>query len=304
MQLGFVSAILQEYTFEQMLDFASQNGFRCVEAACWPKGRAQRRYAGVTHIDVEAIDKVKAGEIKKSCAEKGVALSALAYYPNVMEEDPEKRAFYVCHLKKVIAAANLLDVNVVTTFIGRMQTKNTRENLLEFEKVWGPIIAYAESLGVRIAIENCPMLFTADEWPGGQNLFTSPALFRRMFEIIPSPNFGINFDPSHFVWQMMDYIKPLYEFSGRIFHVHCKDIKLLRDRLDDVGILAAPLEFMRPKLPGLGDVDWGAYISALTDIGYDGAVCIEVEDKAFEGSAARVEDSLRLSKRYLSQFIV
>ena len=68
--------------------------------------------------------------------------------------------------------------------------------------------------------------------------------------------------------------------------------------------MAYPLDFMSPKLPGLGDVDWGKFVSALTDIGYDSFTCIEVEDKAFEGSEEAVLNSLRLSKRYLEQFVI
>ena len=148
------------------------------------------------------------------------------------------------------------------------------------------------------------MLFGADQWSGGQNLFTTQRLWRKMFELLPSDNFGINYDPSHFIWQQIDYIKPLYEFKDKIFHVHFKDIKLFKDKLDDVGIMGYPLDFMSPKLPGLGDVDWGKYVSALTDIGYDGYACIEVEDKAFESSKQRVMDSVALSCRYMRQFVI
>ena len=148
------------------------------------------------------------------------------------------------------------------------------------------------------------MLFGRDQWPGGQNIMTTPANWRRVFDILGSDNLGINYDPSHFVWQMIDYIKPIYEFKDKIFHVHYKDIKLYPDKLNEVGIMAYPLDFMSPKLPGLGDVDWGKFVSALTDIHYDGFTCLEVEDKAFEGSEEDVLNSLRLSKRYLDQFVI
>ncbi len=304
MKLGFVSAILDTYTFEEMIDCASRMGFECVEAACWPQGKAERRYAGVSHINVDDTSAEYVNYIKKYCADKKVELSSLAFYPNTMDSDPEKRKATIDHLYKVINMSALLGVNMVTTFIGRMQEKNTDENMEEFKKVWPPIIKYAESKGVKVAIENCPMLFGNDQWPGGQNLATSPAIWREMFSIIDSDYFGLNFDPSHFVWQMMDYIKPIYEFKDKIFHIHYKDIKVYRDRLDDYGILAAPLKYMSPKLPGLGDVDWGKYVSALTDIGYNGYTCIEIEDKAFEGSKERVEQSLILSKRYMEQFVI
>lgn len=304
MKLGVVSAIYDGFTFEEMIDSASEIGCECVEVACWPQGKAERRYAGVSHIDVENTSEEYIAYVKDYCAKKNITISSLAFYPNTMDGDLEKRAANIAHLKKVINMSSLMGVNMVTTFIGRDQTKTVEENLEIFMEVWPSIIKFAEEKGVKIAIENCPMLFGKDQWPGGQNLFTTPKLWRKMFELIPSDNFGINYDPSHFIWQQIDYIKPIYEFKDKIFHVHYKDIKLYPDKLNDVGIMAYPLEYMSPKLPGLGDVDWGKYVSALTDIGYEGPTCIEVEDKAFEGSKERILDSVKLSYRYMRQFVI
>ena len=304
MKLGFVSAILDTYSFEEMIDTASKMGFECVEVACWPQGKAERRYAGVSHINVDDTSAEYVSYIKNYAAEKGVEISSLAFYPNTMDADLEKRQASIDHLMKVINMSALLGVNMVTTFVGRMQDKTVEDNIEEFKKVWPAIIKFAEEKGVKVAIENCPMIFTNDQWPGGQNLATTPAIWRELFSIIPSDNFGLNYDPSHFVWQMIDYIKPIYEFKDKIFHVHYKDIKIYRDRLNDYGVMATPLKWMSPKLPGLGDVDWGKYVSALTDIGYVGCTCIEVEDKAFEGTKERVEASLILSKRYMEQFVI
>jgi len=304
MKLGFVSAILDGWTFEEMIDTASEMGYTCVEVACWPAGKAERRYAGVSHINVDELDDAKVAYIKDYCAKKNVEISSLAFYPNTMDGNLEKRAAAVEHLKKVICASSKLGVNMVTTFIGRDQTKSVEENLEILKEVWPPIIALAEEKGVKIGIENCPMLFGRDQWPGGQNLMTTPVIWRKVFDILKSDNLGINYDPSHFVWQMIDYIKPLYEFKDKIFHVHYKDIKLYPDKLRECGVMAYPLDYMSPKLPGLGDVDWGKYVSALTDIGYDGCTCIEVEDRAFEGSKEKILDSLRLSKRYMDQFVI
>lgn len=306
MKLGFVSAILDQDGYESMMDKAAELGFECVEAACWPKGKAERRYAGVSHIDAERVleDDTYAQHILDYAKERGVEISSLGYYPNTMDEDLEKRQIAVSHIKTLILASKKLGINMVTTFIGRAQTKTVEENLELVKEIWPPIIKLAEENKVKIAIENCPMLFGQDQWPGGQNLMTTPAIWRKVFEILPSDYLGINYDPSHFVWQMIDYIKPIYEFKDKIFHVHYKDIKVYKDKLDQVGIMGYPLDFMSPKLPGLGDVDWGRYVSALTDIRYDGYTCIEIEDKAFEGSQEKVMDSLKLSKRYMSQFVI
>lgn len=306
MKLGFVSAILDQSNFEEMMDTAKELGFECVEVACWPAGKAERRYAGVSHIDVERVvlDDAYAEYVLDYSKKTGVEFSSLAFYPNTMDGDTVKRAAAVEHLKKVILASAKLGINMVTTFIGRDQTKTVEENLELVKEVWPSILELAKERGVKVAIENCPMLFGPDQWPGGQNLMTTPEIWRKVFEILPYENLGLNYDPSHFVWQMIDYIKPMYEFKDKIFHVHYKDIKVYKDKLDQVGIMAYPLDFMSPKLPGFGDVDWGKYVSALTDIGYDGYTCIEVEDKAFEGTQEKVLKSLKLSKRYMEQFVI
>lgn len=305
MKLGFITSILDTFTYEEVIDFASAHGFECVEVASWKKEKAERRYAGVSHIDAERVlqDDSYAAHIADYAKERNVEISSLAYYPNTMDADPVKRSAAVEHLKNVILASARLGVNMVTTFIGRDQTKTVEDNLELAKEIWPDLIRTAEENGVRIAIENCPMLFGPDQWPGGQNLMTTPAVWRKVFAILDSDSLGINYDPSHFVWQMIDPIRPLYEFKDKIFHVHYKDIKLYPERLNDCGIMAYPLEFMAPKIPGLGDVDWGRYVSALTDIGYDGYSCIEVEDRAFEGSQEMIEKSLVLSQRYLRQFV-
>ena len=304
MKFGVLTAIFDGMEFYDVVDFASEHNLECLEVACWPaSGGAKRRYAGVCHIDAEALTPEKAEEIKAYTAKKGVKISSLGYYPNTMDPDLEKRATYVNHIHALIDASAMLGVNMVTTFLGRDPKKSVEDNLELVKEVWPPILAHAEEKGVKIAIENCPMWFTKDEWPGGQNLMTSPANWRKVFEILPSPNLGINYDPSHFIWQQIDYIKPIYEFKDRIFHVHYKDIKLYWDKLADVGVMAHPLQYMSPKLPGLGDVDWGKYVAALNDIRYNGDSVIEVEDKAFEGSLEDSKKAVLLSARYLRNFI-
>jgi sugar phosphate isomerase/epimerase len=301
-KLGFVSAVVSDLSFEETVELAAKEGFDCVEMLCWPVGKAERRYAGVTHIDVASLDAGKASEIRAFCEKKKVGISGLGYYPNPLEDSPQA-AVVRDHFLKVLDAAALLGVGVANTFIGRDNRKSLEENFALFEKIWPPIVAHAEKRKVRIGIENCPMLFTKDEWPGGKNMAISPSVWRRMFQVIPSANFGLNYDPSHMVWQQMDYIRPIQEFKDRIFHVHVKDAKILPDRLAEVGILAAPLEYHSPKLPGLGDVNWGRFFSALTDIRYEGAACIEVEDRAFEDSLSSRKASLTQSRNYIKQFL-
>jgi sugar phosphate isomerase/epimerase len=301
MQLGFVSAVLPDLSLEEVLTFAADEGFACVELMCWPPGSADRRYAGVTHIDVTDLDEEKAGRIRDLVERHGVAVSGLGYYPNPLDPDPEHRRVVIDHLKKVIQAARMLDVRLVNTFVGRDPAKTVEANSQTFQAIWPDLVRYAEEFGVNLAIENCPMLFTLDEWPGGKNLAVSPAIWQAIFQHINSPHLGLNFDPSHLVWQHIDYVRCVHEFGGRIYHVHAKDTRIDADALYAVGILG--LAWHTPKLPGLGDVNWGALFSALTDAGYNGAVCIEVEDRAFEGSLDDRKRALRQSKRFLEQFV-
>jgi sugar phosphate isomerase/epimerase len=301
MQLGFVSAILADRSLDEVLKFAADEGFACVELMCWPPGKAERRYAGVTHIDVSDFPDEQAGRIKDLVARHGVAISGLGYYPNPLDPDAGHRRTVTDHLRKVISAAPKLGVGVVNTFIGRDPGKPIEANWPLFRAVWPDLVRHAEAQGVRLGIENCPMLFSLDEWPGGKNLAISPAVWRQMFAEIPSPAFGLNFDPSHLVWQMIDCARCVREFAGRIYHVHAKDARIDRDPLYERGILG--LGWHTPKIPGLGDVDWGAFFSALTDAGYHGPVCIEVEDRAFESSLADRQRALRQSKRFLEQFM-
>ncbi len=303
MKLGFLSAIVPDLSLAEVLDFAGAQGFDCVELACWPVGKAERRYAGVTHLDVASFTRDDAARVNELLAKTGVSISGLGYYPNPLSPDGAESQVAIEHIKKVIDASALLGVNQVNTFIGRDWTRTVDANWPRFLEVWPPLVRYAEDHGVRIGIENCPMFFTNDEWPGGKNLAHSPAIWRRMFEAIPSKALGLNYDPSHLVWQMMDYVSVVREFGDRIYHVHAKDARLDRDRLNDVGILANPNLFHTPKLPGLGDIEWGRLIAMLAEAGYNGAVVIEVEDRAFEGTLERRKAAIIQSGRHLRQFI-
>jgi sugar phosphate isomerase/epimerase len=299
MQLGFVSAILPDQTLDEVFAIGKDTGYSCVELMCWPVGKADRRYAGVTHIDVNKLKPADVPRILGLAEAQGMTISGLGYYPNLLTPDQEAGRVAALHLKRVLSAAKMLNLTAVSTFVGRDWTRSVEANWPGFLSVWKDLIAHAEDQGVRVAIENCPMLFTADEWPGGKNLASSPAIWRRMFEEIPSPNFGLNYDPSHQVWQQMDYIAPLKEFSSRIFRIHLKDVAVDRQRLNQVGILAYPLEFHSPKLPGRGDIDWAKFLRALKDSGYDGPICVEVEDREFEGDLTHRKQALAFSSEYL-----
>ncbi len=303
MKLGFLSAILPEYSFEQLAKYASGIKMDCLEVACWPAGKASRRYAGVTHIDVLNLTQEKRAEIKDILHKYNLSISAIGYYPNPLDPDPALRSAAADHIRACIRAAAELGVGQINTFAGRDPARSVTENFKTFKKIWPDIVRFAEDSGIRIGIENCPMFFTMDEWPGGKNMASTPKIWEEMFSIIDSDYFGLNYDPSHLVWQQMDYIAPIYDFSEKIFHFHIKDVAFYPDKFDRVGPMAPPLEYHTPKLAGLGDIDWGKTMSALYDINYQGCAVIEVEDRAFENSLEDKLASIELSQRYIKNFI-
>lgn len=302
MQLGFVTAILPELNLEQVLAFAAAERFACVEAMCWPVGKAERKYAGVTHIDVADFTQAKADDVLALCEKHGVSLSALGYYPNLLDPDPAVSEVARQQLERIIAAAPLLGLNTVNTFVGRDWTRSVDDNWPRFLEIWRPLLKYAADHGVRIGIENCPMSFTRDEWPGGKNLFTTPVIWRRAFNDLDAPNLGLNYDPSHFALQHMDPVSPLREFQDRLFHVHAKDIRIRRDRIDDVGIFAHPLEWHQPRIPGYGEIDWARFMGALMETTYRGPVCIEVEDGTFGQTLEGRQQALRVARNVLEPY--
>lgn len=302
MKLGFFTAILPDLSLGQVLDFAALNNFSCLEVACWPAGRAERKFAGVTHIDVAGFTQAQADDVKALWGKYGATFSALGYYPNPLDPDPGVAKGAVDHFKKVILAAEKLGLENANTFVGRDWTKTVDENWPRFLKTWKPLIAFAEDHGIRVGIENCPMLFTHDEWPGGKNLATTPVIWRRMFSDIPSKDFGLNYDPSHFVLQQMDPVSPLREFKDKLFHLHAKDMTVHPDRLNEVGIFAVPKEWHTPRIPGFGDIDWAQFMAVLHEISYDGPLCIEIEDDSFGKSLEGRKKALQVSRNVLAPF--
>ncbi len=302
MQLGFVSAVLGDLSLDEVFAVAAAEGYQCVEVMCWPSAKVDRPYGGVCHIDVTDLTQTKADDICALGTKHGVQISALGYYANALADDPNEAEVSRNHFRKVIAAAPLLGLKNANGFIGANRYKPLEENFQQFTQVWPDIIKYAEDRGVKVGIENCPMLMPYT-WPFGVNLARTPAIWRRMFETIPSPNFGLNIDPSHLVMQLMDPIAPIREFGPRIFHAHAKDMRIDRHRLNDIGSLEPPMLRSTAKIPGLGDVPWGQWIGALTDAGYNGPVCVEVEDEAFEHSLEDRKRSLRVSRKVLQPLI-
>jgi len=304
MKLGLMTAALGGMELDALAGWASGEGFETLEIACWPRVTGDsRRYAGVSHIDVDTLDAAGARAIRHQLDDRGLEISSLAYYPNNLDPDPAVRTAAHEHLRKVILAAETLGVKLVGTFIGRDQNRSVADNLADVEKVWPDLVGFAGKHGVTIVIENCPMIFSADEWPGGKNLAYSPAIWRRLFEIVDADNFGLNLDPSHLVWQFIDYERAVREFGSRIHHVHAKDMEIDRNALFENGVMATGIGWQIPRLPGLGEIHWDRFIAALYAVGYDGAISIEHEDRSFEGAEDLVKRGFLVARDVLRPYI-
>jgi sugar phosphate isomerase/epimerase len=303
MKLGLFTSAFPGQALEPVARFAAENGFQMLELAAWPQARAERRYAGVSHVDAERLDAAGARELAALLRDFGLGISSLGYYPNPLDPDPAVSGPAIAHLLKVVDAAALLEVPVVGTFVGRDWLRPVPDNLERFRQVWPPIVAYARERGIRIAIENCPMLFSQDEWPAGKNLATTPAIWTRLWEILPDDHFGLNLDPSHLIWQMIDPERVVREFASRIFHVHAKDMMIDREGLYQHGILSQGMGWQVPRLPGLGDMDWRRFLAALYRAGYDGTVSVEHEDRDFEGTEEKVQRGFLIARDAIRPFI-
>jgi sugar phosphate isomerase/epimerase len=305
MKLGLLTAAFPETPLAEVADWSAANGFSMLEVACWPRGEgATRRYSGVSHIDCANLSDGEAKDLVADLADRGIEVSALGYYPNHLHPDPEHRAEVNGHLKHVIAAAAKMNVPMVNTFIGADQHKTPKENFAAFTTVWPDLVRVAADHGVKIAIENCPMIFSDDEWPGGQNLMYAPAMWREVFDYLDGDTLGLNLDPSHLVWQMIDYERVVREFAGRIYHVHAKDMEIDRNGLYEHGVMSAGIGWQVPRLPGLGEIRWDRFISALYKAGYNYAVVVEHEDRRFEGSDDKVKAGFLLARNAVAPYIV
>lgn len=305
MRLGLLTAAFPDQTLEEVAAWAGANGFQALEIACWPAaGAERRRYSGVSHVDVETLDERGAEQVRSLLASHGLELSALAYYPNNLDPDPAVRSAANDHLRRVIDAAALLGVDTVGTFIGRDQHCSDEQSLEDAGAVWPALLEHAGECEVRIAIENCPMIFSGDEWPGGRNLASTPYLWRELFRVLPYGNLGLNLDPSHLIWLMIDPAQVVRDFRERIFHVHAKDLEIDRAGLQDRGIVSLGVGWQIPRLPGLGEVRWDRFLSALIGVGYDGVVSIEHEDRAFEGDLELVQRGFLLARNVLRPYLV
>lgn len=300
MKLGLLTAPLPSVDLYDIADWASAQSFEMLEVCCWPKtAGANRRYAGITHIDVNEITQGQCDEIVGELKNRKIEMSALGYYPNNLHPDLNHREQVNEHTKKVIRAAGMMGIPVISTFIGADASKSQDENWIEAQKVWPAIVEYARENNVKIAIENCPMIFSKDEWPAGHNVAYSPRIWREMFDKF-GETVGLNLDPSHLIWQMIDIDRVIREFGSRIYHTHVKDMEIDREGLYNNGIMSAGIGWQRPRLPGYGEVNWAKFVAGLSQVGYDYVLCIEHEDRRFEGTDQLVKEGFLIARNQIS----
>lgn len=282
MKIGFLTGVLGNLDFERLVKWASGVGFKALEVSAHPGSR---------HIDPRRIVEYGVGDVKKVLEGADVAISSLAHYPNNLDPNLEVRRRNVDYLKVMVDACVKLDVSVVCTAVGspgRVWDVGVDKAIAVYSEVFGPMADYAEAHQVKIAFEN---------WPGGGwNLAYSPEMWLRMFNALPSKALGLNFDPSHLVWQQIDYIGAVKRFGDRVYHTHAKDTEIHYQTLADVGIYGGG--WWRYRIPGWGEIDWASYITALREVKYGYVLSIEHEDPTLGA-----EDGLKLGLRFLSNLL-
>lgn len=275
MKIGFLTGYSEE-----IVEFAADVGFGSLELGIWPDA-----------------DEASAEKVGRHVRGKGLEVSALGHYPNNLDPDLAKREAKVASMRNGIDLCRAMDVEVLCTFAGRVPDKSIEDNIPIFKEVFSPLVEYAEKRGVRLAIENCPMMHT---FPfRGINIAYSPEAWTMMFEAVPSSYLGLEMDPSHLLWLGSDYVQAVRDFGDRIYHVHAKDTEIRRDIRSQVSMYGSG--WWRYRVPGWGEVDWKGFISALHDVGYEGNLDIEHEDPVFSGDRHR--EGLVLGLKFLSRFV-
>ena len=278
--------------FAEVARWAEQNGVRWLEVMAGPVFRA----AGQTPDDVFDLDDIVRngpGRVQEVLARHNVAISAVAPMLNMLDPDPAVRERRAAVLRQTIDACALLGVDVAVIYggscagmyfyglpaVGPNHPSNMVDaNLRLFCEVMPPLVAYAASKGVRIALETAPRA------GGHGNIAHNPELWNRIFAAVPSPALGLSFDPSHLVWLHIGPVADVIRcYGSRIYHVDGKDTEILQRNLARQGILGN--NWWRYRIPGMGELSWPAIISALLEVGYRGVIDVENEDPIFPGLA-------------------
>ncbi len=293
--LGYFTAALPDKPLEEQIVWAAEHGFEALELAAWPV-RGGKNYRG-GHLAVRGLSPGRVEALRGLLEQHRLRISSLGYYDNCLHPNAASRKGVVNHLKRVIEAARSLNVGLVGTFVGRDPNRSEEENLSLIPGVFDALVDFASERGVRLMIENCPMVGWQREGLVG-NLAYRPGVWEVLFERYGQ--LGLNFDPSHLHWQGMDHLELFLKFAERIYQVHAKDTCVDRARLRREGHLSAG--WWEYRLPGLGAIDWPEFFRALVEQGYKGTVSIEHEDPEWSGSEERIMDGLAFSCREMKKW--
>lgn len=296
MKIGFLTGALHPTPLDEIAAWASDAGFEALECGAWP---VKKGNVG-SNLDVAGLTQTKADTFRGLMRDLKLEISSLGYYDNMLDADTAARSEKTKHLKKVIDAAEKLGVGLVGCFIGRHPCKTLDENLGEVKKAFVPLCKYAADRGVRLMIENCPMVGWQFEGLIG-NIACFPEMWCKVFDVLDAFDVGLNYDPSHLLWQGIDYVGIVPQFAKRIYHVHAKDTEIIEANYSLNGIYGRA--WWRYRMPGMGEINWGDFISVLAEHGYDGVLSIEHEDPVWHGKLEKNKQGLLLGRRHLAQFL-
>lgn len=277
-------AFLMPLTFESVA-IARELGYDAIEV-------------GARWVDAPIMDELERdlSPLRDALGEGGIAVTSVAIYGNTIGTPVDDA---VAYYHRAMRLARSLGCGVVSGLTGRDNSLTVDENLPLFRERFSAIAARAEEMGVKIALE---------PWPGSvlghgpyrwTNMATTPELWARLFDEVPNPALGLEYDPSHLAWQEIDHLRAIREFGDRIHHVHAKDIVIDRDLLARVGVHGRG--WWRFVIPGLGELDWGAIFGALREAGYRGDVAVEHEDREYLGE--RWTEGLAIAHRTLRPLV-
>jgi sugar phosphate isomerase/epimerase len=278
MKLGFYT----NYD-EKTVEFAHKVGFRSMELSAWPD----------SSLNADKVTDRRINEVKKNLKDHDIEISALGYYPNYLDPNKANAKEATRYFYKVMELASKMELDVVCTFAGRDGMKSIKENIPLFAEAFKPFCAEAEKRGIKIAIENCPMMDRF--YLRGENIAISPEVWDEMYKVVKSKSLGIELDPSHMIWQGIDYVQAVYDYGDRIFHIHAKDMEINQKILKRVGIIGQAFGetiglghgWWRARLPGWGLMDWPKFLTALIEVGYKNNIDIEHEDDVFAAAYAK-----------------
>jgi sugar phosphate isomerase/epimerase len=305
MKLGMFTAALPMLSLDRIAEYASGQGYECLEVACWPA--ADGRPFQPSHLPVETWSEGDAEATRALLERTGLEISSLAYYENNLHVDLERRAQIRTHLKRVIDAAESLHVPYVGTFLGRDVTKSVPENMAEAERIFPELVDYAGERGVRLIVENCVMEgWHPDGYPG--NIAYSPELWDWMTRTL---GVYLNWDPSHLTWIGIDPLTTIRDFAPYIVHAQAKDLELFPEKLNRYGFYGLvgkdgkpwDMGWWRYRVPGHGVVAWREVVDALDGAGFTGTLSVEHEDPVWGGTPEKILEGLDIAYSTLRPLI-